>query len=87
MAVDQEHLTSKIEEDVADVLHKASRTPVPPAFYNDEDPPEPPEDDPHWREFPFFDNIKSSHLLVAGIVAFLMFATLAHLLILLAPLT
>jgi len=87
MAVDQEHLTSKIEEDVANVLDKALRTPVPPAFYNDEDPPEPPEDDPHWREFPFFNNIRSSHLLVVGIVASLMFATLVHLLILLAPLS
>jgi hypothetical protein len=56
---------------------------VPPAFYRDDEPPEPPEGDPHWREFPFFEGIKGSRLLVAGIVLGVLFVTLAHLAVLL----
>ncbi len=85
MAVENQRTTT-IEEEVRSIVEKEmNEGSVPPAFYNDEDPPEPPEDDPHWQEFPFFDGVKSSHLLAAGIVAFLLFATMAHLLILLAP--
>ena len=90
MAVDsghQGHTTRSIQEEATAIVEDASRTIVPPAFYNDDDPPEPPGDDPHWREFPYLDNIKSSHLLAIGIVSFLLFATLVHLLILFAPLT
>lgn len=61
------------------------RTTVPPAFYRDDDPPEPPESDPHWREFPFFDNMRSTHLLIAGIMISVIMATFIHMLILLAP--
>lgn len=58
------------------------RIAVPPAFYNDEEPPEPPEDDPHWREFPIFDGVRSSRLLVVMVVAIVLTATFAHLAIL-----
>ena len=96
MAVDpgpQGRSTRSIEDEVAAIVEEASRTEdtsrttVPPAFYNDDEPPEPPYDDPHWREFPFLDNVKSSHLLAVAIVGCLLFATMVHLLILLAPLT
>ena len=56
---------------------------VPPAFYRDDEPPEPPEGDPHWREFPFFEGTKDARLLVAGIVLGVLFVTLAHLAVLL----
>ena len=59
------------------------RITVPPAFYRDDEPPEPPEGDPHWREFPLFEGIKGSRLLVAGIVLGVVFVTLAHLAVLL----
>ena len=56
---------------------------VPPAFYRDDEPPEPPAGDPHWREFPFFEGIKGARLLVAGIVLGVLFVTLAHLAVIL----
>lgn len=56
---------------------------VPPAFYCDDEPPEPPETDPHWREWPLFESVRTSRLLVAGIVACVCLSTIAHLTILL----
>jgi hypothetical protein len=56
---------------------------VPPAFYRDDEPPEPPAGDPHWREFPFFEGVKGARLLVAGIVLGVLFVTLAHLAVIL----
>jgi hypothetical protein len=59
---------------------------VPPAFDRDDEPPEPPAGDPHWREFPefpFFEGIKGSRLLVAGVVLGVLFVTLAHLAVIL----
>jgi hypothetical protein len=56
-----------------------SQIPVPPAFYRDDIPPDPPKGDPHWREFPFFESMKSTHLLIAGIIVGVCLATVAHL--------
>lgn len=58
------------------------RTIIPPAFYRDDEPPEPPDGDPHWREFPFFNDMKKSHLVVIGVVSGVLLVTLAHLAIL-----
>ncbi|HKC76256.1 MAG TPA: hypothetical protein VKF37_18950 [Chloroflexota bacterium] len=65
------------------VCDDGPRVSVPPAFYRDDEPPEPPAGDPHWREFPFCEGIKGSRLLVAGIVLGVLFVTLAHLAVLL----
>jgi hypothetical protein len=73
-----------LREDRSDaVSDDGPRIIVPPAFYRDDEPPEPPEGDPHWREFPFFEGIKGSRLLVAGIVLGVLFVTLAHLAVIL----
>ena len=73
-----------LREDEAPAVHDdVPRVTVPPAFYRDDEPPEPPEGDPHWREFPFLEGIKGSRLLVAGIVLGVLFVTLAHLAIIL----
>ncbi len=52
---------------------------VPPAFYRDDMPPDPPRGDPHWREFPFFESMRSTHLVIAGIVFCVCLATVVHL--------
>jgi hypothetical protein len=65
------------------VRYDGPRVIVPPAFYRDDEPPEPPAGDPHWREFPFFEGIKGARLLVAGIVLGVLIVTLAHLAVLL----
>jgi len=72
-----------LREDGPPAVHDDARVMVPPAFYRDDEPPEPPEGDPHWREFPFFEGIKGSRLLVAGIVLGVLFVTLAHLAVIL----
>ena len=73
-----------LREDGAPAVHDdVPRVTVPPAFYRDDEPPEPPEGDPHWREFPFLEGIRGSRLLVAGIVLGVLFVTLAHLAVLL----
>ncbi len=56
---------------------------IPPAFYRDEDPPDPPAGDPHWREFPFFENARGAHLLIGFVAFFVIFATVVHLAVLL----
>jgi hypothetical protein len=56
-----------------------SEAPVPPAFYRDDTPPDPPWGDPHWREFPFFESMRSTHLVVAGIIVCVCLATVVHL--------
>ena len=69
--------------DVPQVADDRPRPPdVPAVFYRDE-PPEPPEDDPHWQEFPLFDTFRGARIVVAAIVVGVCFATLAHLAILL----
>ncbi len=75
----------ELEEKPPVIRDEPPRTIVPPAFYRDDEPPEPPEDDPHWQEFPLFDNMRASHLLVAGICVSVLMATFIHMLILLAP--
>jgi hypothetical protein len=70
--------------DVPQAIDDRSRPPdVPAAFYRDDEPPEPPEDDPHWQEFPLFDTFRGARLVVAAIVVGVCFATMAHLAILL----
>ncbi len=76
-----------LEEKPPIVCDEPPRTIVPPAFYRDDEPPEPPDGDPHWREFPSFDGVRSSYLLVAGIIICVLMATAVHMLILLAPAT
>ena len=68
---------------IEEIDEEPPRTAVPPAFYSDEEPPEPPEDDPHWREFPLFESMKATHLLIAAIILGVLFATFAHLMLLL----
>lgn len=68
---------------VAPPLDDVQRTIVPPAFYCDDEPPEPPEGDPHWREFPFFDAMKTPRLMIAAIASGVVFVTLVHLAVLL----
>ena len=71
-----------LEDRPPSLCDEPPRTVVPAAFYRDDEPPEPPEDDPHWREFPIFESIRGARLLVAAIVAAVLFATFAHLAIL-----
>jgi hypothetical protein len=59
------------------------QAPVPPAYYRDDTPPDPPRGDPHWREFPFFESMRSTHLVIAGIVVCVCLATVVHLALLL----
>lgn len=81
MAVD--HTVTIREEEATIVPVEPERIVVPPAFYRDEEPPEPPEGDPHWREFPIFDAMKGSRWVVAAIVLGVCLVTLAHLAVLL----
>jgi len=84
MAVEIDRTGVEVKGEASTVYGEPPRVVVPPAFYRDDEPPEPPEGDPHWREFPNFDNITGSHLLVAGVVACLLFAVFVHMLLLLA---
>ena len=75
----------ELEDKPPVVCDDPPRTTIPPAFYRDDDPPEPPEGDPHWREFPLFENIRAKYLLIAMIMVCVCMATVVHMLILLAP--
>ena len=71
-----------VDDVVAPPLEDVQPIVVPPAFYRDDDPPEPPEGDPHWREFPLFDAMKTPRLLIAAIAMGVVFVTLVHLAVL-----
>ena len=77
-------MTGREEEATAvPAAPEPERIVVPPAFYRDDEPPEPPEGDAHWREFPIFDAMKGSRWVVAAIVLGVCLVTLIHLSILL----
>jgi len=78
-----ENVATSLEDNRGARCDDAPRTLVPPAFYRDDEPPEPPDDEPHRSEFPLFEAATASRLLVAGIVLCVCFATLVHLSILL----
>jgi hypothetical protein len=80
MAIDRP--VSTREEEATIVPPEPEYLVVPAAFYRDDEPPEPPEGDPHWREFPIFDAMKGSRWVVAAIVLGVCLVTLAHLAVL-----
>lgn len=62
----------------SDLIDHQRRSDIPAAYYSDDEPPNPDDDDPHRQEFPYFESLLGYRLLILGIIAGLLFATVVH---------